>query len=236
MTRGWRKRHVPEDGSVEERQGLRVKAGSVRDDLVYAQYEDAAVAAGYAASHEGWGPSARYFHSRLHAVSEVLRQYPDGDLIDVGCGPGMLLRRLADTRPGDFRITGLDRSPAMVQAAATRVGSSGDVHVAVGRTEGLPFSDESFDIVVAMGVLEYSEAAVALREFARVTRPGGAVLVTMLNPLSPYRLFEWCIYWPLLRVLGRVEGLLGRPTDRRHGAQVSGHPGVPVAQASAHDG
>lgn len=207
-----------------------MRSPTTRDDSVSRQYNDAAAAGGYAAAHEGWGPSARYFHSRLHAVSECLRRHPSGDLLDVGCGPGILLRRLLDTRPDDFRITALDRSPAMVRAATTRVGSEHDVNLMVGRAEALPLSDESFDIVLAMGVLEYCEAARALRELGRVARPGALVVVTMLNPHSPYRLFEWCVYWPLLRALGRVERLLGRPADRQHGAAVSGIRAIPAAK------
>lgn len=225
-----REPHSERDESRKVRGLVGGDEDSVRDDAVHAQYEDAAAAAGYAASHEGWGPPARYFHSRLHVVSDSLRRYSGGDLIDIGCGPGMLLRRLLDTRPDDFRITALDRSAAMIRAAATRVAPGADVHLAVGRAEAVPFPDQSFDVIVAMGVLEYCEAALALREFARVARPGGLVLVTMLNPLSPYRMFEWSVYWPLLRVLGRAERLLGRPADRRHGAQTSGIRAMPASR------
>lgn len=212
------------------RRPLRGVDDAVRDTIVRVQYEDAAAAASYAASHEGWGPSARYFHSRLHVVLQALGRCSGGDLIDIGCGPGMLLRRLLDTRPGDFHITALDRSTAMIQAASTRVKNSSDVHLTRGSADDAPFPDKSFDVVVAMGVLEYCEAARALREFRfrRLARPGGHVLVTMLNPLSPYRLFEWFMYWPALRVLGCVERLLGRPANRRHGARASGIRAIPA--------
>lgn len=190
-----------------------------RDDIVGAQYENAAAAAGYAAAHEGWGPTARYFRSRLYVVDEALRACPSGRLLDVGCGPGMLVRHLLDTRPGDFRITACDRSQAMIDAVAERAEEIDDVELAVARAEDMPFPDENFDVVVAMGVLEYTEARDALREIARAVRPGGLVVVTMLNPLSPYRLFEWCVYWPTLRLLGRLERLLGK---ERHTAPASG--------------
>lgn len=195
-----------------------------RDDIVGAQYEDTAAAAGYAAAHEGWGPTARYFRSRLHVVDEALRSCPGGRLLDVGCGPGMLVRHLLDTRPGDFRITACDRSPVMIDAVAEGSKNTEDVEPTVARAEDMPFPDETFDVVVAMGVLEYTEAREALREIARVVRPGGLIVVTMLNPRSPYRLFEWCAYWPALRLLGRVERLLGK---ERHAAPASGIRAVP---------
>jgi len=131
----------------------------------------------------------------------------------------MLVRHVLDTHPGDFHITACDRSPAMVNAATERSKGSDDVDLTVARIEDMPFPDSHFDVVVAMGVLEYTDIGDALREIARVVRPGGMVVATMLNPASPYRLFEWCVYWPALRLLGRVERLLG---VTRHGAPASG--------------
>jgi SAM-dependent methyltransferase len=161
-------------------------------------------------------------------VQEALRDRRGGDLLDVGCGPGMMVRQLLDMRPGDFRITASDLSPAMVEATRQRVGDTDDVQVRVASIEDLPFPDESYDVVLAMGVLEYVDVARALGELARVARPGGLVLVTMLNPASPYRLFEWVVYWPALRVLGRLERLVGARAGRRHGANRSGIRAVPV--------
>lgn len=203
---------------------------SPRAQAVAAQYCDAADAAGYADAYDGWGPSARYFQSRLHAVQEVLRACPGGDLLDAGCGPGMFVRQVLGTRPGDFRITACDQSQAMVDAAAATIKDTGDAELAVARIEDLPFPDGSFDVALAMGVLEYTDASCALRELARVVRPGGLVIVTMLNPLSPYRLFEWVVYWPMVRLLGRVERLLGVPMGRRHGARRSGIRAIPQAR------
>lgn len=200
---------------------------AARDAAVASQYLTPDDATRYAESYEGHRPATRYYWSRLHVVDEALRDAPHGRLLDVGCGPGMLIRRLLDLRPEDFRITGCDRSAAMIDVAAARTKGFGDVEFAVARVEDMPFPDRHFDVVVAMGVLEYADANAGLREIARVVRPGGLVVVTMLNPLSPYRLVEWCVYWPLVRVLGRIEGLFGPP---RHAAAVSGIRAVPLAR------
>lgn len=191
------------------------------------QYAYSEAAAGHAAAYEDGGPSARYYHSRLYAVQEALRDCHGRDLLDVGCGPGMLVRELLDTRPGDFRITASDLSQAMVEATRQRVGDTDDVQVRTASIEDLPFSDESYDVVLAMGVLEYVDVARSLGELARVVRPDGLVLVTMLNPASPYRLFEWVVYWPALRVLGRLERLARVPAERRHGEHRSGIRAIP---------
>lgn len=200
---------------------------SVRDEIVAGQYAQAPDAAGYVAAHQGRGPYARYFQSRLYLLREALRACPGGRILDVGCGPGMLERDLLDRRPGDFLITACDRSAAMIETLARQVGDSREVEPAVARIEDMPFTDESFDVVVATGVLEYVDISRALHEITRVLKPGGLVLATMLNPKSPYRLFEWGVYWPALRVLGRVERRLHVPPDRRHGARASGIRAVP---------
>lgn len=191
-----------------------------RDDIVHAQYDDITAAIEYAASYEGTRPAARYYHSRMYVVDEALRG-EGGDLLDVGCGPGMLVRHLLDTRSGDFRITACDRSAAMISVAADRAGS-GIARLKQARIEDLPFPNESFDVVVGMGVLEYADAAKGLREVARVLRPDGLFVVSMLNPLSHYRLYQWGFYWPVLRLVGRVERMFGVPRSRRHGARSSG--------------
>ncbi|MFF4728743.1 class I SAM-dependent methyltransferase [Streptomyces mirabilis] len=188
---------------------------------VHVQFDDPSFAASYAAGYQSSGPAGRYFSSRFHAVFQILNRCPGGDLLDVGCGPGMFVQRVLDTRHGDFRITAVDRAPAMIAEIAGRTAGA-EVELAVGEAEALPFPDASFDVVVAMGVLEYCDPSVVLRELDRVVRPNGLVLVSMLNPLSPYRLFEWAVYWPLLRLLGQVEGLLGLPPERRHGVPKSG--------------
>jgi ubiquinone/menaquinone biosynthesis C-methylase UbiE len=193
-----------------------------RDDLVDAQYSAPAAATGYAAAHEGFGPTARYFHSRITLVSQTLASCAGGDLLDVGCGPGMMVRHLIQSRPGDFRITAIDRSPAMISACAANVGGATGVAMLVGRVEAIPLPDASIDVALAMGVLEYADAAAGLAEMARVIRPGGLVIVTMLNPVSPYRLFEWHVYWPLRRVLRAVETALRIPAEKRHGAMDTG--------------
>ncbi|WP_290051210.1 class I SAM-dependent methyltransferase, partial [Amycolatopsis solani] len=189
-----------------------------REQLVRVQYADAQLVADYADAYSGAGPTARYHRSRLHAVDRVLAGRPGGALLDVGCGPGMMVRHLLDGRPGEFAVTGCDRSAAMVDAARQRAGK--EAEFSVGNIEEMPFADDAFDIVLAMGVLEYVDIAPALHEIARVVRPGGLAVVTMLNPRSPYRLVEWGLYWPARRVLGGLEEAFHVP--RRHGARRTG--------------
>lgn len=172
-----------------------------RDAAALAQYESIGAAEGYAAAHEGSTPTARFFRIRMNLVSAALASVAGGDLLDVGCGPCMMVSTLLAARPGDFRITAIDRSPAMVKVCSRQAAETSGFRALVGRVEALPFVDGSFDVVLAMGVLEYSDVAAALREIERVARPEALILMTMLNPVSPYRIVEWYLHGPVLRLL-----------------------------------
>ena len=201
----------------------------IRECSIRAQFDDAKAAREYAETHAGAGPPSRYFGSRLYAMMEALVPVAGGDLLDVGCGPGVFVGHLLQERSHDFRINALDISPAMIRLAYSRVGAE-NVRFTVGRAESLPFADRRFDVVTGAGVLEYVDCDRALDEMVRVTRPGGLILVTMLNPRSHYRLFEWVIYWPLLRALGNLEQRMGVAVERQHGVARSGIRAVPSAR------
>ena len=103
---------------------------------------------------------------------------PGLDLLDVGCGPGTVTVDLA-RRVAPGRVVGLDVSPdplAEARALADREGVS--VTFAVGDTYALEAADDSFDVVHAHQVLQHlTDPVAALREMARVCRPGGVVAV-----------------------------------------------------------
>ena len=199
-----------------------------RKERVIVQYDNPHAPADYARGHEGSRPGGRFSRSRLRLVQDLLASCPGGDLLDAGCGPGVMAHALLDSRPHDFRITALDQSLAMVEYCRATVRDIGEIYPTVGQLEALPFADATFDVTLVMGALEYADARMAIQEISRVTRPGGLVMVTMLNPLSPYRLTEWCLFWPLIRLLGVIERFCDVPAERRHGARLSGIHAFPV--------
>lgn len=199
-----------------------------RRERVTAQYSDSRAAADYARISEGSRPQGRFLRSRLVLVKNILASCPGGDLLDAGCGPGAMVQTLIESRRHDFRITVLDQSPAMVEYCVARARDIGRIYPTVGQLEAMPFADATFDVTLVMGALEYTDARSAIREISRVTRPGGLVIVTMLNPLSPYRLTEWFLFWPLIRLLGTIEKFCRVPAERRHGARLSGIHAYPV--------
>ena len=187
-----------------------------------AQYGSAQSANEYARAYHRPGQGGRFLRARLRLVEGVLANCPGGSLLDAGCGPGAMAHALLTSRPDDFRISVMDQSFAMIEYCAASVCSVGTVYPVVGQLEALPYADNTFDVTLVMGVLEYANILSAISEISRVTRPGGLVVVTMLNPLSPYRIAEWILYWPLLRAVGAIERYLSIPVERRHGARATG--------------
>lgn len=197
-----------------------------RAEVAAAQFAGFSEVSEYTAAYQDRG--AHYYQSRFVAVDSVLSYCTGGRLLDVGCGPGMLVDHVARTRPGAFTITACDQSAAMIDAAAAKVGERADVALSLGDVENMPFADARFDVVLATGVLEYVDANRALREIVRVLRPDGLAVLTMLNPLSPYRLVEWGLFWPARRLLGRLEAAAGVPPKRRHRARRTGIRALPA--------
>src|SRR5881394_2226945 len=102
-------------------------------------------------------------------------------ILDVGCGTGANLVRLADF--GDAE--GVDISPDALKFCRER----GLHNVKLGAAETLPYEDGEFDLVTALDVVEHIDDDVAsLREMHRVLRPGGRVLLFV-----PTFMFLWGI-------------------------------------------
>lgn len=108
----------------------------------------------------------------LRAELDRLELPEHAALLDAGCGSGRTLVELA--RYG--KVSGIDASPVAVEAAQSR----GFADVRQGSVEELPFADESFDVVTCLDVIEHTPDDVrVLRELLRVTRPGGAAIITV---------------------------------------------------------
>ncbi len=99
---------------------------------------------------------------------------PGLDLLDVGCGPGTITADLAALVDAGLTL-GIDASAAVIEEArATAVERGSPATFAVGDAYALDLPDASVDIVHAHQVLQHLQDPVAaLREWARVVRPGG---------------------------------------------------------------
>jgi len=98
-----------------------------------------------------------------------------GEVLDAGCGTGGLILRLRERHP-EWRYAGIDFMPLACELARQRCGPQVDVRVA--SVTELPFADESFDAVVSADVVcQVENPETAAKEFFRVLRPGGVVVL-----------------------------------------------------------
>ena len=101
-------------------------------------------------------------------------------VLDVGCGTGVVTRELGRRVGSNGRVTGADPSPVFVEVAGRLAADNALTNVSFAVQDGraLPFPDASFDLTTAVTVLcHVPERADVLRELARVTKPGATVLI-----------------------------------------------------------
>ncbi len=94
---------------------------------------------------------------------------------DLGCGTGAVAEALA---PFVREVIGVDASPAMLQGAERRLARFENVTLHAGELEHVPLADGTADAVSLMLVLHHLDRPeLAVREAARIARPGGKVLI-----------------------------------------------------------
>jgi len=127
----------------------------------------------------------QYHFEKLHHLLRLIDfdGYTGRPVLEVGCGAGVDLARFAK---GGARVTGVDLAPSAIELARANFeqqGLAGDFRVANG--EQLPFQDDSFDLVFAHGVVQYTANPESLvRECRRVLKPGGEAIFQVYNRIS----------------------------------------------------
>ena len=123
------------------------------------------------------GKGVRRFYSLL--VSQV-ELFQGAAVLDVGCGTGALLRKMADT----CGITGcgIDISENMVAEAKAKCP---EMDIQVSRCESMPFETGAFDIItVCLAYHHFADKDGFAREAARILKPGGALHIA--DPRLPF--------------------------------------------------
>lgn len=125
-----------------------------------------------------WGRHA--FRVERAALRRAIGPLNGKRVLDVGCGTG---RFTADFETDARWVAAVDLDPTMVQVASTRVRGP----LLVADAHQLPYCDAAFDVTVAVTLCEFTaDPATVIGELARVTRPGGRIVIGTLNPRSPW--------------------------------------------------
>jgi len=114
-------------------------------------------------------------------VLELIGDVAGLDVLDAACGTGRYALVLAEA---GARVSGMDVSPEMIGHARRKASERGlAADLTVESLTALPYADESFDLVVCgLALCHLPELSPAAREFARVLRPGGRLVVSDFHP------------------------------------------------------
>ncbi|MET3479299.1 class I SAM-dependent methyltransferase [Variovorax atrisoli] len=144
-------------------------------------------------------------------------------VLDVGTGTGVVAVTAA--RRG-ARVTGLDLTPELIEAARENAGISGhgDIAWTEGDAENLPYADASFDVVLSQfGHMFAPRPEVAVAEMRRVLKPGGRIAFAT---------------WPPEHFVGRMFAFIGRnsppPPAGASPPPQWGNPGIVTERLGPH--
>lgn len=134
-----------------------------------------------------------------------------GSVVDVACGSGALTRPLARAVGSRGAVVGIDVSGPMLRVAARRppVAGSAPIRYREGDALALPEADDAFDAAtIAFGLRNVADYRSCLAEMARVTRPGGRLVVLELaaptRGMARFAAATW--FDRMLPIVGRLAG------------------------------
>ena len=147
---------------------------------------------------------------RRRAVKEVV----DGSaqqILDIACGTGDLTVDIAKAAGAGSKVTGSDISEGMmsfVMSKAAHEGVSERIRLKVADGCNLPWEDGSFDrVTCAFGIRNFEDKSKGLKEFCRVIRPGGKMIILELSvPSNKFLLALYKLYF--LHVMPWIGGMI----------------------------
>lgn len=122
---------------------------------------------------EYWNHNAAYHGWIIGAASGAHRR----DALDVGCGEGLLLQRLA---PGYDTVTGIEPHPGTAERARARLRDIPDATVVLSDFAGFDAGDRRFDLLTFVATLHHMDTRSSLAKAVTLLRPGGRLLIVGL--------------------------------------------------------
>ena len=116
-------------------------------------------------------------------ICQMLNPKPGETILDAGCGTGIFSQDILET---GAHMVGLELSMGMLRRAQSRFMDRKFEPVQADMIR-LPFSENTFHKTVSITAIEFiKDAKAAVDELFRVTQPGGVIVVSTLNALSPW--------------------------------------------------
>lgn len=126
------------------------------------------------------GRDARFL-GMIDDYLDVARISEAKEVLDIGCGTGVVARRIAGRKDFSGRVTGIDLSSQLIAKACELAATEGISHKTtfeVGDIRNFAFEKSQFDVTVMHTLVSHlDDPDAALNEAARATRPGGAIVV-----------------------------------------------------------
>lgn len=152
--------------------------------------EGPGVGANWEAEAENWVRWARtpgfdaYWHYSPSFFDELVPP-PGRQTLEIGCGEGRVAR---DLKKRGHHVVAVDSSPTLLRYARE---ADSDGRYELADAAALPFADGAFDLVVAYNsLMDIEDMPGAVRESARVLRPGGRLCISVTHPLNDAGSFE----------------------------------------------
>ena len=161
----------------------------------------------------------------------ILSNFKSDEILDVASGTGDFAIAASKLKPR--KIVGFDLSEQMLNVGRTKVkqlGLDGLIEFRKGDSEDMPFSDEQFDaIIVAFGVRNFENLEEGLKEFMRVLKNDGVVLILEFSKPKyfPMKQLYFFYFFKILPFIGRMvskdqsaysylpESVMAFPDDQR---------------------
>ncbi len=146
---------------------------------------------------------------RKRAIRQVVEKDHLQNILDAACGTGDFTIAIAQAAAEGSHVTGVDLSEkmlAVMKEKVARKGLEGRISTIQGNCENLPWPDGTFDrVTIAFGIRNFEHRELALKEFLRVLKDGGRLVLLELSVPSN-RAVRWLYNLYFTRIMPRIGG------------------------------